>query len=888
MKTQTRKTPNLNAQSSVTPLMEQYLDIKSKHPAALLFFRMGDFYELFFDDAYVASEILKITLTKRGKLNGEAIPMCGVPHHAADRYIEILIKKGLHIAICEQTETPAEAKKRGYKAIVNRDVIRIITPGTLVEDNLLENKKSNFLLAINVIREDISIAWADISTGSLFVRSVSKDELGSSMARISPSEVLISNNYAENHLSTLKETNYKVTVLSGSSFNTINAQDKLFRHYGVKSTKSFGDFSYSMIGALGAILDYLLMTQNSDNIKLRRPLLEKKSSILEIDQHTRKNLEINMSISGEKEGSLVSILDKTMTSFGSRLLALRVNAPSANKKSIEESLSVTEFFNAEYSILESLRETLLGCPDFERALSRLAFYKKSFQDLLILKRGIRVTNKVKALFINEMRRKKNLPRKLVGIISEIFDFDEVLSFLDKVLSDKPIEIVSKISYINDGYDSDLDSLRNLLNQSENILGKLEEDLISATNISSLKIKQNNVLGYFIELTSKNADILLKSEISKNFVHRQTTANTVRYTNNQLISLETQINTSHARIEEIEHQVYNEIQKVLLDLRSEIRNAAGLIGKLDFFSSLGLISREENWIKPDILDEKVLEIYEGRHPVIENNLREKSDSSFIPNDCQLDKKNMINLITGPNMAGKSTFLRQNAIIIIMAQLGSFVPAKKARIGLADRVFSRIGASDDLTQGHSTFMVEMLETAMILNQATEKSFVILDEIGRGTSTFDGVSIAWATLEHLHNENNCRTLFATHYHELAALDETLPLLSNRTVKIKEYEGELIFLHKIVEGFSNHSFGIKVAKYAGIPDIVTMRASSILKVLEDNAEFHRNKNETLENMSQKETPQDQKESQVETLLQSLNIDELSPKEALHLLYKMQRELKS
>ncbi|MDG2355009.1 MAG: DNA mismatch repair protein MutS [Paracoccaceae bacterium] len=889
MNSNTKSTPKVKDQSNITPLMEQYLEIKRSHPGALLFFRMGDFYELFFDDAYLASDILNITLTKRGKLNGKDIPMCGVPHHASDRYIETLIKRGLHIAICEQTETPDEAKKRGYKAIVNRDVIRIITPGTVVEDNFLEGKKSNFLLSINDIRGDLSIAWTDISTGNFFVRGISQGEIESSMARIKPSEILISNNYAEKNLLGLKEKNYKVTVVSGSSFNTTNSHERLLNHYGVKSIKSFGNFSYSMIGALGAILDYILVTQSGTKIQLMRPVLEKRELILEIDEHTRKNLEINISLAGEKKGSLIGILDRTVTSFGSRLLSIRANAPLSEKKSILERLSVTQFFSTNPEFSESLRQVLIGCPDFERALSRLTFHKSSFQDLIIVKKGIVIASKVKKLFTN-MSAQETLPKKLDSMLDNIFNFKDVLILLNRALSEIPLEIFNKTSFVNSGYDSELDNLRSLLNQSETLVKKLEEDLILNTSISSLKIKQNNVLGYFIELTSKNAEALSESGVNENFIHRQTTANTVRFTTNELISLESQINSATSKMEELEKRVYKDIQKALLDLRSEIRGSVGALGELDFFSTLGLISREENWIKPEISDKKILEIWDGRHPVVEKNVKEKSDYSFIPNDCKLNEKTTTNLITGPNMAGKSTFLKQNALIVILAQMGSFVPANKAKIGLTDRVFSRIGASDDLSQGHSTFMVEMLETATILNQATENSFVILDEIGRGTSTFDGLSIAWSTLEHLHNQNRCRTLFATHYHELTVLDKELPLLSNLTVKIKEYEGELIFLHKIVDGFSNHSFGIKVAKLAGIPEKVTDRALDILNGLENNSELNRNKKGVLRDISQAQDKMPQNtidQRQINHLLQSLNVDDLSPKEALHFLYKIQRELK-
>ena len=877
----------MTVQANITPLMKQYLEIKNKNPGSLLFFRMGDFYELFFDDAYLASEILNITLTKRGKLNGTDIPMCGVPHHASERYIETLIKKGLHIAICEQIETPEEAKKRSYKAIVKREVIRTITPGTIIEENLLENDSSNFLLAINEIREDFSVAWTDISTGRLFVSSTSKVEIESIIERIKPREILVSNNYAEQRIKDLKKKNYKVTVLSVSSFNTNNSEDKLMRYYGVKSIKSFGVFSYSMIGALGAILDYLSITQSGNNLQLMKPILEKKSSILEIDQHTRKNLEINLSLMGEKKGSLVSVLDKTITSFGSRLLESRVNAPLAERKPIIERLSVTNYFFSNPQKTESLRVFLNGCPDFERAFSRLNFYKNNINDFLIIKKGIIVASKVRDQFIRD--GKEHYPRKLKEIIETIYDFDDILILIKKILSEKPLEIGSKISHINFEYDPDLDNLRNMLNENEIFIKKLEEELILITNISSLKIKQNNVLGYFLEVTSKNAELIFEKEFDKDFIHRQTTANTVRFTTNKLISFENKINSSTSKIDEIESRIYRKLKEELLNLRSEIRSAALALGELDFFSSLGMKAGEENWVKPKIYLDKMLEICEGRHPVVEKNVKEKNDISFIPNDCNLNFKNtLINLITGPNMAGKSTFLRQNALIIIMAQLGSFVPATEAKIGIVDRVFSRIGASDDLSQGHSTFMVEMLETATILNQATENSFVILDEIGRGTSTFDGLSIAWATLEHLHNKNNCRTLFATHYHELTVLEKELPFLTNMTVKIKEHDGELIFLHKVIDGFSNQSFGIKVAKLAGIPEIVIDRAFHILASLEKNSTWKDEHKKAVMQDKLKINKKEKSKSEIEDLIKSLNIDEISPKESLHLLYKIQQELKT
>ncbi len=879
----------MKTQNNITPLMEQYIEIKSNYSDALLFFRMGDFYELFFDDAYLASDILNITLTKRGKLEGKDIPMCGVPHHSSDRYIEILIRKGINVAICEQTETPEEAKKRGYKAIVNREVVRIITPGTILEDNLIGVKTNNFLLSINDIRGDISISWADISTGKVSSSSTSIEKVSSDIARIKPSEVIVSNSYAEKTKINLNKNKYKLTLLSDSSFNSINSKNKLHRHYGVKSLTSFGNFTHSMIGSLGAILDYLEITKIGSNLSLKRPYVEKKKSVLEIDENTRRNLEINKSITGEKKSSLISILNKTSTNFGFRVLENRLNAPLTDLSIINERLLITKFFYENSSLSFELKEILKICPDFERAFSRLAFYKNSFKDLLILKKGIKISLRIKNFF-KEKNNKYTFPIKLsriINLFSEFLDLDDIL---DIALYENGHEIGNQISYINYGYNLELDKLRDIVLKSEKYVSDLENHLIKKTKISSLKIKKNNILGYFIEVTSRNADNILNDKNSQFFTHRQTTANTYRFTNNDLVSLENQINTANFKIGELELKIFNDLKNLFLESETEIRSSADSIGELDFFLSLGVVSKEENWVKPVISNSKELTIIKGRHPIVEKNVILKGGTSFIPNDCNLDgKKITINLITGPNMAGKSTFLRQNAIIILLAQMGCYVPASEAKIGIVDRIFSRIGASDDLSEGHSTFMIEMLETATILNQATEKSFIILDEIGRGTSTLDGLSIAWSTLEYLHKKNKSRTLFATHFHELTVLEQLLPKLCNLTVKIKELEDNIIFLHKIVKGKANHSFGIEVAKLAGIPTEVVGRSKSILEDLERSSQNNNSdikKQESKNLLKQNNFQKKSNVSKAENLIKSLNMDEITPKEALHILYKLQSSI--
>ena len=879
----------MKSQNNITPLMEQYIEIKRDYSDVLLFFRMGDFYELFFDDAYLASDILNITLTKRGKLKGKDIPMCGVPHHSSDRYIEILIKKGINVAICEQTETPEDAKKRGYKSIVNRAVVRVITPGTILEDNLIGAKTNNFLMSINDLRGDISISWADISTGKVITSSTSSDKVSSYIARINPSEVLVSNSFYEKTKINLSKKDTKLTILSDSSFNSINSKNKLYRHYGVRSLSSFGKFTYSMIGSLGAILDYIEITKIGTNLSLKRPVVEKKKSFLEIDENTRKNLEINKSIMGEKKSSLINILNKTSTNFGYRILENRLNAPLTDLNQIKERLLLTEFFYENYILATELKEILRICPDFERSFSRLAFYKNSFQDLLTIKKGIKISLKIKKFF-KDKKNKIALPKKLYEILNSFSDFLDLDQTLNVAISENDYEIGNQISYINYGYNLDLDKSRDILLKSEKYISDLEKKLIQETKISSLKIKKNNILGYFIEVTSRNADYLLNNKDSKVFIHKQTTANTYRFTNNDLASLENHINTSNLKISELEFKIFNELKNKVLDYESDIRSAADSIGELDFFLSLGFVSKEENWIKPEISNNNELTIISGRHPIVEKNVNIKGETSFIPNDCNLDgKTNIINLITGPNMAGKSTFLRQNAIIIILAQMGCYVPANQAKIGVVDRVFSRIGASDDLSEGHSTFMIEMLETATILNQATEKSFVILDEIGRGTSTVDGLSIAWSTLEYLHKNNKSRTLFATHFHELTVLEKTLPKLCNLTVKIKELEDNIIFLHKIIKGKANHSFGIEVAKLAGIPMEVIERSKSLLEDFEKDSKtnsFNQKKQELKSSMKKSSYEKKPGISKSENLIKSLNIDEITPQEALHILYKLQTSI--
>ena len=641
-----------------------------------------------------------------------------------------------------------------------------------------------------------------------------------------------------------------------------------------------------MIGALGGVLDYLVITQNFGHSQLMKPVVEKSETVLEIDQHTRKNLEINVSLAGEQKGSLFDILNICSTSLGSRLLSRRLNTPLTKEKEIKLRLQVTEFLFVNANLTDKLRVFMNDCPDFDRAFSRISLNKQNFKEILKVKKGIFIANEVQQVF-NLVKKEKMIPSYLNGVLDRIDDFTDILHFLDNAISEDLVEHSNHSSNIKPNFSEKLDKLRMSISEGAKIIRDLENELIIETGISSLKIKNNNVLGYFIELTSKGAELLKKNEAGDNLIHRQSTANTARYTTSKLLEIETSLNSASREILEFERVVFNEIKEKLQEFSSSIRESAHAVAEIDFFCTLANISRERKWVEPEISNQRVLSIIGGRHPVLEEQALEKSLGTFIPNNCQLIyDKCLIYLITGPNMAGKSTYLRQNALIIILAQVGCFVPAEKAEIGIVDRIFSRVGASDDLSQGHSTFMVEMLETATILNLATEKSFVILDEIGRGTSTFDGLSIAWATLEHLHYTNKCRTLFATHYHELTFLEQELDLLKNMTVKIKEHNQSLIFLHQIVPGSSNRSFGIKVAELAGVPKSVIERASEVAQTLEEenkifdvNESFSKNEpHQKLETISVNVATVD--------FIRNLELDDISPKESLHILYKIQREI--
>ena len=866
-------------------MMAQYLEIKGQYPDSLLFYRMGDFYELFFDDAVTASNVLDIALTKRGKLNEIDIPMCGVPHHSSESYLLTLIKSGHKVAVCEQLETPLEAKKRGSKSVVKRDVVRLVTPGTLTEDSLLEARSHNFLAAYSLVRDEHSLAWVDISTGLMSVLSLNKvEDFLTELARLTPSEVLIVDNTSYDVFDAIEESGAIVTQRGKSTFDSASGEERLKTLFSVASLEAFGSFSRAQVSALGAIAEYLDATQKGKLPILRPPVIELKENNMRIDTATRRNLELTKSINtGTKHGSLLGTIDRTVTAAGGRLLERRISSPSMDISLIENRHKSLEFFHENIDLSDDLMGFLKSVPDLERALSRVSLDRAGPRDLANICKGLTQGKEIAQIFLNQ-----DLPSEIRRSIAKLTGHQEITLTLEKAIVPEPPLLVRDGGFVAEKFNSDLDETRKLKKDGAKIIAEMQRDLIELTNIQSLKIKFNNVLGYFIETTVKNAEKLQSSAISDNFIHRQTTANQMRFTTIDLSETETKIINANARALEIEKRVFNELSQLIIHNFEQISTAAQALAELDLTNSLARLARQEEWCKPTVDDSKAFEIQSGRHAVVEKALKNNGDG-FIPNDCELNDGS-IWLVTGPNMAGKSTFLRQNALISILAQMGSFVPAKSAHIGIVSQLFSRVGASDDLARGRSTFMVEMVETAAILNQADDRALVILDEVGRGTATYDGLAIAWSTLEHLHEVNKSRSLFATHYHEMTTLADKLKRVENATVSVKEWNNEVIFLHEVRKGAADRSYGIQVAKLAGLPAVVLERAKIILNELETK-DIEKGPGTKLlgedlplfsQNLTDKTSNQSNRNSELSEKIESIYPDQISPNEALQLLYKL------
>jgi DNA mismatch repair protein MutS len=884
----------------VTPMMEQYLEIKAANPGLLLFYRMGDFYELFFEDAEIAARALGITLTKRGKHMGEDIPMCGVPVERSDDYLHRLIALGHRVAVCEQTENPAEARKRGNKSVVRRDVVRLVTPGTLTEDTLLDAKANNYLLAIARARastggDRIGLAWIDISTAEFSVTECGSGELGATLARINPNEVIVTDAlYSDPELSALFRTLAAVTPVTRDIFDGATAERRLCDYFAVATMDGFGAMSRLEATAAAAAVTYVDRTQVGQHLPLSPPMREAAGTTMAIDPATRANLELTRTLAGERRGSLLDAIDCTVTAAGSRLLAQRLAAPLTDSATISHRLDAVTMFATDSAARDDLRNILRAAPDISRALARLSVGRGGPRDLAALRDGILAADKV----VEQLSRIEKLPRDITIAIDALRrpSRDLAREFARGLADELPL-FKRDGGFVRAGYEAALDETRNLRDASRLVVAAMQARYADDTGIKGLKIRHNNVLGYFVEVTAQHGDKLMAAPLNATFIHRQTLAGQVRFTTTELGEIEAKIANAGDRALGLELEIFERLCAQAVAMGDDLRAAAHAFALLDVTTSLAKLAIDENYTRPVVDNSLKFSIEGGRHPVVEQALK-RDGQPFIANACDLSpgpgqSSGQIWLLTGPNMAGKSTFLRQNALIALMAQIGSFVPAKLAHIGIVDRLFSRVGAADDLARGRSTFMVEMVETAAILNQATERALVILDEIGRGTATFDGLSIAWASIEHLHESNRCRALFATHYHELTALSANLPRLFNATVRVKEWQGDVVFLHEVLPGSADRSYGIQVAKLAGLPAAVVARAKSVLAKLEaqDRGTTARALADDLPlfavpSRSAAEPQPPSAADQIADALSALHPDEMSPREALDALYALKAKL--
>ena len=867
-----------------TPMMAQYLEIKARHPDALLFYRMGDFYELFFDDARAAAAALDIALTRRGQHQGRDIEMCGVPHHSAEGYLLTLIRKGFRVAICEQMESPAEAKKRGHKAVVRREVMRLVTPGTLTEDSLLQARAHNFLAAWAEVRGAGALAWVDVSTGDVTVAMAEPARLGPLLARVAPAEMLVAEGAAGAAAAIAADMGVTLTPRPAAAFDSQAAARRITDLYGVDSADAFGALDRAETGALGAVLDYLELTQRGRLPLLRPPVRERAGGTMQIDAATRTNLELVRDLSGNRRNSLLSAIDRTVTGAGARLLEVRLTSPTTDLAEITARHDAVAALAAAPAMTADIRAALRGAPDMERALSRLGLGRGGPRDLAALRDGL-----ARAAELAARLSADDLPPRLQEAAAGLTGHEALAGELDAALVAEPPVQIREGGAIAPGYDSDLDETRRLRDEGRGVIAGLQRQYAEHAGIASLKIKHNNVLGYFVETPATHAARMAAEPLSRTFIHRQTTANQVRFTTLELSELETRILNAGNRALELERAIFDRLSAAALAAAPAIATTARALAEIDLTAALADLAAAEGWTRPRVDDSRAFAVTGGRHPVVEQALR-RDGQAFVANDCDLSAEGgrPVWLLTGPNMAGKSTFLRQNALIALLAQAGSFVPAEAAHIGVVEQLFSRVGAADDLARGRSTFMVEMVETAAILNQAGGRALVILDEIGRGTATYDGLSIAWATLEHLHDVNGCRALFATHYHELTALSAKLKGLRNATMAVREWEGEVIFLHEVQDGAADRSYGVQVARLAGLPPAVIARARQVLEALEEGERGRGGKAKALIDdlplfsAAPPPAPPAPADGALAARLAKVLPDAMTPREALELVYEL------
>jgi DNA mismatch repair protein MutS len=897
-----RVTPIASGEAGrVTPMMEQYIEIKAANPDCLLFYRMGDFYELFFDDAEIASRALGIVLTKRGKHLGRDIPMCGVPIERADEYLHRLIALGHRVAVCEQLEDPAEARKRGNKSVVRRDVVRLVTPGTLTEDTLLDARRNNYLCAIARARASageesrFALAWIDMSTGEFRIAECDRAGLATDIARLEPGEVIVSDAlYGDAELAPYLRSLPAVSPLARDAFDGATAERRLASYFSVATSDAFGALSRLELTAAAACITYVERTQLGKRPPLSPPLREAQGATLAIDQATRTNLELARTLAGDRRGSLLAAIDRTVTAAGSRLLAQRLAAPLTDPPAIVQRHDAVAHFAADAAARADARARLHAAPDLARALTRLVVGRGGPRDLAAIRDGIAAAAGLAA----EVEARGGPPAEIVQAVAALRRPDPSLATgLAAALADELPQLKRDGGFVRAGYDASLDEARALRDESRRVIAALQARYAEATGVRALKIRHNNVLGYFVEVPAQHGEKLLGAPLNATFIHRMTMAGQVRFSTTELGELEAKIASAADRALGLELEIFERLAAQVTAAAAAIKAAAEALAALDVATALAELAVAHRYVRPEVDATLDFLVEGGRHPVVEQALA-ADGGPFVANDCDLsplpadagataDAAGRIWLLTGPNMAGKSTFLRQNALIAILAQMGSFVPARRAKIGVVDRLFSRVGAADDLARGRSTFMVEMVETAAILNQAGERSLVILDEIGRGTATFDGLSIAWATIEHLHAQNRCRALFATHFHELTALAAKLPRLFNATVRVKEWQGDVVFLHEVVPGAADRSYGIQVAKLAGLPAAVIERAKVVLAKLEAEDRAAPRGFDDLPLFAAAAPPvsmppRDRALEAVIAALAALHPDELSPREALEALYAL------
>ena len=898
-----------------TPVMEQYIEIKSANPDSLLFYRMGDFFELFFDDAVQASRALGITLTKRGKHLGQDIPMCGVPVSRSDEYLQRLIALGFRVAVCEQLEDPAEARKRGAKAVVRRDVTRLVTPGTITEESLLDPARANYLLVVARVKSGaddeplFGLAWIDMSTGSFRIGECGLARLGAELARIDASEIVVPDRlFDDAELKPLWRGYKAVTPMPAALFDGATAPERIARYFEVATIDSFGTLSRAELAAASGIVAYVEKTQFGRKARLLPPLRDAAGTIMSIDAATRVNLELTRSLSGDRRASLLAAVDRTVTGPGQRLLAERLAGPSTELGEITARLDAVGFLVEDHGLRARLRDLLQSAPDMARPLGRIALDRGGPRDLGSVANGLLAAHAIGT----ELADIDGLPSALSEAARRLLDAPQDLAGqLQAALADDLPLNKRDGGFVRAGYSPHLDEIRGLGANSRRTIAALEADYVLETNIKSLKIKYNNVLGFFIDLSAQHGDKLMVPPHVGRFIHRQTLANAMRFTTTELADLEARIASAGDRATGLELEIFADLGQRILDAGDQVLAAAAALAEIDVAAGLAELAESERYVRPQVDLSLDFAIEGGRHPVVEQVLRRDGGDAFVANACDLGPLPTITvnpkpdgrliIVTGPNMGGKSTYLRQNALMVVLAQSGSFVPAASARIGLVDRLFSRVGAADDLARGRSTFMVEMVETAAILNQATRRSLVILDEIGRGTATFDGLSIAWGTIEHLNAVNRCRALFATHYHELTTLAERLPRVANVTVKVREWKGDVVFLHEIVPGAADRSYGIQVARLAGLPMQVIDRAKQVLKQLEEH-DRKRPASALIDDLplfsairpmvapaSVAAVPALSEEiRQFLDTLKSLVPDDFSPREALQKLYELKARAKS